>query len=269
MSHALFETLELASSCLAQVKAGASFDDLARSVSACDETRAAGGKVGWVGLNDEHIDEILPREVRLAALQQKPGDAIFVSSARGHHLVKVEDIMTRLKARTVSSGPRRLRGAGKELPSLADQLSGSPGVEPTYYFETMGCQMNFADTERMMGQLEGLGMRQATEEEKGTANVVVLNTCSIRDHAEQKVYSYLGPHKSRKRKGEAVAIVVAGCVAQQEGERMLRKVPEIDLVMGPQYSNRLGDLLEDVMNGNQARRGGDSHSNLFGALPHT
>jgi len=83
------------------------------------------------------------------------------------------------------------------------------------------------------------------------AQVIVLNTCSIRDHAEQKVYSYLGPHAARKQRGEDLAIVVAGCVAQQEGEALLRRVPEIDLVMGPQYANRIGDLLEGVFNGNQ------------------
>lgn len=55
-----------------------------------------------------------------------------------------------------------------------------------------------------------------------------------------------GPHAERKRKGEDVGIVVAGCVAQQEGARLLRRVPEVDLVMGPQYVNRLGDLLEEV-----------------------
>lgn len=102
-----------------------------------------------------------------------------------------------------------------------------------------------------MGQLEGMGMREADESEQATANLVVLNTCSIRDKPEQKVYSHLGPHAMRKRRGEPVAIVVAGCVAQQEGEKLLRRVPEIDLVMGPQFSNRMSDLLEDVMNGNQ------------------
>ncbi len=59
-------------------------------------------------------------------------------------------------------------------------------------------------------------------------------------------YGHVGQYALRKRKGDDVAIVVAGCVAQQEGERLLRRVPEIDLVMGPQYVNRLGDLLEDV-----------------------
>eukprot|EP00815_Leptocylindrus_aporus_P003515 CAMPEP_0116071270 /NCGR_PEP_ID=MMETSP0322-20121206/13641_1 /TAXON_ID=163516 /ORGANISM="Leptocylindrus danicus var. apora, Strain B651" /LENGTH=81 /DNA_ID=CAMNT_0003559509 /DNA_START=24 /DNA_END=265 /DNA_ORIENTATION=+ len=64
------------------------------------------------------------------------------------------------------------------------------------------------------------------------ADVVLVNTCSIRDHAEQKLYDQLGPVAARKRKGEDVAVVVAGCVAQQEGEALLRRVPEIDVVMG-------------------------------------
>lgn len=62
---------------------------------------------------------------------------------------------------------------------------------------------------------------------------------------------YIGPHAKRKREGEDVVIVVAGCVAQQEGQALLRRAPEVDLVMGPQYANRLADLLEDVSNGNQ------------------
>jgi tRNA-2-methylthio-N6-dimethylallyladenosine synthase len=115
--------------------------------------------------------------------------------------------------------------------------------------DSMGCQMNSADAERMEGQLKALGFRKAARPEE--AQVVVLNTCSIREHAQDKVYSYLGPHAIRKRDGEDMAIVVAGCVAQQEGEELLRRVPEIDMVMGPQYANRLADLLEGVFNGNQ------------------
>jgi len=113
----------------------------------------------------------------------------------------------------------------------------------------MGCQMNSADAERMEGQLRALGFSESAQPRD--AQVVVLNTCSIREHAQDKVYSYLGPHAQRKRSGEDLAIVVAGCVAQQEGEELLRRVPEIDMVMGPQYANRLGDLLEGVFNGNQ------------------
>merc|ERR1719291_1052347 len=109
--------------------------------------------------------------------------------------------------------------------------------------------MNSADAERMEGQLRALGFSRT--EEAAEAQVVVLNTCSIREKAEQKVYSFLGPVAQRKQRGEDMAIVVAGCVAQQEGEALLRRVPEIDMVMGPQYANRLGDLLEGVFNGNQ------------------
>lgn len=65
------------------------------------------------------------------------------------------------------------------------------------------------------------------------------------------VFRYIGPHAKRKREGEDMVIVVAGCVAQQEGHTLLRRAPEVDLVMGPQYANRLADLLEDVSNGNQ------------------
>lgn len=64
-------------------------------------------------------------------------------------------------------------------------------------------------------------------------------------------HRYLGPHAKRKREGEDITIIVAGCVAQQEGQQLLRRIPEIDLVMGPQYANRISDLLEDVANGNQ------------------
>lgn len=92
-----------------------------------------------------------------------------------------------------------------------------------YSVETMGCQMNSADSERIKGQLESLNILPAPPSKESTADVVVLNTCSIRDHAEQKVYSYIGPHAKRKREGEAVSIIVAGCVAEQEGEQLLRR----------------------------------------------
>ena len=90
----------------------------------------------------------------------------------------------------------------------------------TYAMVTMGCQMNAADSERLEGGLLDLGMTEAPEAKD--ADVIILNTCSIREHAEAKVYSYVGPQAKRKRDGEDVTIVVAGCVAQQEGARLLR-----------------------------------------------
>jgi len=118
-----------------------------------------------------------------------------------------------------------------------------------YNIITFGCQMNKADSERMAGILETMGYDST--EDPNEANVIVYNTCSIRDNAEQKVYSYLGRQAKRKHKENDLTLVVAGCVAQQEGEQLLRRVPEIDLVMGPQHANRLDSLLEQVFAGNQ------------------
>ena len=118
-----------------------------------------------------------------------------------------------------------------------------------YHITTFGCQMNKADSERMAGVLDGMGL--TWEEDPLQADLVLYNTCTIRDNAEQKVYSYLGRQAKRKQTHPNLTLVVAGCVAQQEGQSLLRRVPELDLVMGPQHANRLGDLLEQVFQGNQ------------------
>jgi tRNA-2-methylthio-N6-dimethylallyladenosine synthase len=118
-----------------------------------------------------------------------------------------------------------------------------------YHITTFGCQMNKADSERMAGILEEMGLKYA--DDPNEADLILYNTCTIRDNAEQKVYSYLGRQAKRKQEQPNLTIIVAGCVAQQEGEQLLRRVPEIDLVMGPQHANRLQDLLQQVENGNQ------------------
>lgn len=118
-----------------------------------------------------------------------------------------------------------------------------------YHITTFGCQMNKADSERMAGILEDMGFEWS--EDPNDANLVLYNTCTIRDNAEQKVYSYLGRQAKRKHEQPDLTLVVAGCVAQQEGETLLRRVPELDLVMGPQHANCLKDLLEQVFDGNQ------------------
>lgn len=122
-------------------------------------------------------------------------------------------------------------------------------VDRRYHITTFGCQMNKADSERMAGIFEDMGFLWS--ETPDEADVVLYNTCTIRDNAEQKVYSYLGRQAKRKQSDPNLTLVVAGCVAQQEGESLLRRVPELDLVMGPQHANRLQDLLEQVFAGNQ------------------
>ena len=125
------------------------------------------------------------------------------------------------------------------------------GTRGRYHIKTFGCQMNMADSERMAGVLETMGYACAAEADD--ADVVVYNTCSIRDKAEQKVYAAMGKQAKRKRAkgGSDLKIVVAGCVAGQEGERLLRRVPEIDLVMGPHHANRIDSLLDQVDQGSQ------------------
>ncbi|QNI72792.1 tRNA (N6-isopentenyl adenosine(37)-C2)-methylthiotransferase MiaB [Synechococcus sp. NOUM97013] len=127
----------------------------------------------------------------------------------------------------------------------------------SYWITTFGCQMNKADSERMAGILQSMGYREASAELD--ADLVLYNTCTIRDNAEQKVYSYLGRQAQRKRANPNLTLVVAGCVAQQEGESLLRRVPELDLVMGPQHANRLETLLTQVDSGQQVVATEDHH----------
>jgi tRNA-2-methylthio-N6-dimethylallyladenosine synthase len=141
-------------------------------------------------------------------------------------------------------------------PSPRATAAEGPG-RGSYWITTFGCQMNKADSERMAGILEAMGYRPGNDEH--SADLVLYNTCTIRDNAEQKVYSYLGRQALRKRADPRLTLVVAGCVAQQEGEALLRRVPELDLVMGPQHANRLETLLEQVASGQQVVATAEHH----------
>lgn len=121
-----------------------------------------------------------------------------------------------------------------------------------YLIETWGCQMNQHDTEKMAGILEGLGF--TSTEDPAAADVILLNTCSVREKAESKVFGRLGRLRRLKRDRPDLVIGVVGCVAQQAGEAIFRRAPYVDLVMGPRNLARLGDLLEE------ARRDGRSIS---------
>ncbi len=112
------------------------------------------------------------------------------------------------------------------------------------YIKTYGCQMNLRDSERivhLMGKMD-YGPTDRAEE----ADLILLNTCSVRDKAEQKVYSALGRWRKLKEKKDGLIIGVGGCVAQQEGERLLRRVPHLDLVFGTQNIHKLGQMVQEV-----------------------
>eukprot|EP00210_Caulerpa_lentillifera_P008135 g7769.t1 len=136
-----------------------------------------------------------------------------------------------------------------------NQIQQSP-LKKTYHIKTFGCQMNLADSERMAGVLDTAGYQQV--QDPNSADVLIYNTCSIREKAEEKVYSALGPQAKRKRnKIKELKIVVAGCMAAQVGETLLRRVPEIDLIMGPQHVSKIEELLEQINLGSQVVALGD------------
>jgi tRNA-2-methylthio-N6-dimethylallyladenosine synthase len=110
-----------------------------------------------------------------------------------------------------------------------------------FYIETWGCQMNELDSQRMAGQLMQQGILPTREPRE--ADVILLNSCSVREKAEQKVYSRLGEYRRLKRDGRELLIGLCGCVAQQEGERALARVPDLDFVLGPARVGELQDVL--------------------------
>src|SRR5262245_39630090 len=113
------------------------------------------------------------------------------------------------------------------------------------YVKSFGCQMNVYDSHRMADTLAPEGFSETARPED--ADLVILNTCHIREKAVDKVYSELGRVRVLKeaaaRQGRRVTIAVAGCVAQAEGEEIIRRAPAVDLVFGPQSYHRLPDLL--------------------------
>jgi tRNA-2-methylthio-N6-dimethylallyladenosine synthase len=127
------------------------------------------------------------------------------------------------------------------------------------YIKTYGCQMNVYDSERMADLLTPLGY-EATDRPEGS-DLVVLNTCHIREKATEKVYSELGRLRelkaARAEAGGAMVIAVAGCVAQAEGEQIIARQPAVDLVVGPQSYHRLPELIARVHRDNGLRLAAD------------
>jgi tRNA-2-methylthio-N6-dimethylallyladenosine synthase len=112
------------------------------------------------------------------------------------------------------------------------------------YLETFGCQMNERDSE-IMAQLLGEASYLETSD-PALADCIVVNTCSVRGKAAQKAYSLLGGFKRLKKDNPRLVIVVAGCVAQQDGQALLGRMPHLDLVVGPQQIYQLPELVEEA-----------------------
>jgi tRNA-2-methylthio-N6-dimethylallyladenosine synthase len=110
----------------------------------------------------------------------------------------------------------------------------------TVFIRTFGCQMNVHDSEKMFGILEESGYSKT--EDPRRADLVIFNTCSIRQKAEQKFYSELGRLKSYKKRKNELRVAVAGCIAQHEGKNIFKKAPNVDFIFGPQNIHVLRDF---------------------------
>jgi tRNA-2-methylthio-N6-dimethylallyladenosine synthase len=117
--------------------------------------------------------------------------------------------------------------------------------QKTFYIETFGCQMNFHDSEKVVGTLISEGYRQVSREED--ADLIVYNTCSIRDKAEQKVFHRLADFKKLHKEGKRFAVL--GCVAQQEGEKIFERAPYVSLVAGSASYRNLPNMLVQLGEG--------------------
>ena len=111
------------------------------------------------------------------------------------------------------------------------------------FVKTHGCQMNEYDSAKMIDVLDERFGVDVTEDPED-ADILLVNTCSIREKAQEKVFSQLGRWRPYKEKRDDVLIAVAGCVASQEGEALQQRAPYVDLVVGPQTIHRLADMVE-------------------------
>jgi tRNA-2-methylthio-N6-dimethylallyladenosine synthase len=117
-------------------------------------------------------------------------------------------------------------------------------MNKTFYLETFGCQMNVVDSERIVSLLGGIGYQQV--DAAVDAGLILLNTCAVRDKAVRKAYGHLGRFKPLKDKNPSLILGMGGCIAQQEGQKLLDEVPYLDLVFGTHNVHRLPELVQDV-----------------------
>ncbi|KQY97085.1 tRNA (N6-isopentenyl adenosine(37)-C2)-methylthiotransferase MiaB [Microbacterium sp. MEC084] len=132
------------------------------------------------------------------------------------------------------------------------------GRPRSYEVRTFGCQMNVHDSERLAGSLESAGYVRAADGED--ADVVIINTCAVRDNAAGKLYGTLGHLKSRKDKHDGMQIAVGGCLAQMDKETVQRKAPWVDVVFGTHNMGSLPSLLE------RARHNGEAELEILESL---
>jgi tRNA-2-methylthio-N6-dimethylallyladenosine synthase len=120
------------------------------------------------------------------------------------------------------------------------------------YLETFGCQMNVLDSELVLGQLRAQGYESVPD--RDAADVILYNTCSVREHAEQKVWSRLGELRDRKKADPSLVIGVIGCMAERDGTSLFHRFPEVDILCGPGELDKLAGLVHNAAVSNISRQ---------------
>src|SRR3989442_887828 len=115
------------------------------------------------------------------------------------------------------------------------------------YIETVGCQMNVLDSELVVGSLRRQGYELTHQADD--ADVILFNTCSVREHAEEKIYSALGRLRGYKRRHPEKVLGVLGCMAQKDQKKILRRAPHVDIVCGTGQLGKLPELIDQVRQG--------------------
>lgn len=128
--------------------------------------------------------------------------------------------------------------------------SAKPSGPKKVFIKTFGCQMNEYDSNRMLDSLNDSHGAVATKDET-EADIILLNTCSVREKAQEKVFSQLGRWKNLKDKNPGLVIGVGGCVASQEGDAIMKRAPYVDMVFGPQTLHRLPSMYDEVKKSSQ------------------
>ncbi len=137
--------------------------------------------------------------------------------------------------------------------------------EGTFYIHTIGCQMNVYDSEKLAAILDALGFEKTDNMDE--ADIVVCNTCSIRHKAEEKAFSFLGRFAKIKKKRPGLITVMAGCVAQQEGEKAFARIPHLNIVLGTQAFARFARHIDRVRSGERQVTDTDDSPTIYESLP--
>lgn len=116
-------------------------------------------------------------------------------------------------------------------------------ITQTYFIESFGCQMNISDSERIAGQLESLGYVDG--DQRDSADIIVINTCCVRESAENRIWGHIGALKHAKQNNPSSIIIIAGCMAQKDQELIFRRAPHVNVVLGTQNIDRLAEILQE------------------------